>query len=103
MLACGLHEHLDFLIGLPWQSGARFFMQHLFTETPHQIRLAGGGLPVSRQLANTMWPVPVEIEQFTNGRFSPHNLNETPLPVVSSKTYEIMPEMMANIQKNIII
>ena len=31
------------------------------------------------------------IEQFTNGRFSPHNLNETPVPVTSTKTYDIMP------------
>ena len=29
------------------------------------------------------------IEKFTNSRFSPHNLNETPLPVAPSKVYDI--------------
>ena len=55
----------------------------------HQIRFSDGLLV---QIIGKHYVARAcNIEQFTNGRFSPHNLNETPLPVASSKTYEIVP------------
>ena len=46
-------------------------------ETPHQIRLAEMGCRYPDNYKHYVARAS-NIEQFTNGRFSPHNLNETP-------------------------
>ena len=80
-----------FTLGLPWQSGARFFMQHLFDGDAASNTLGWRWVAGIQTIGKHYVARASNIEQFTNGRFSPHNLNETPLPLVSSKTYEIMP------------
>ena len=80
-----------FTLGLPWQSGARFFMQHLFDGDAASNTLGWRWVAGIQTIGKHYVARASNIEQFTNGRFSPHNLNETPLPLASSKTYEIMP------------
>ena len=80
-----------FTLGLPWQSGARFFMQHLFDGDAASNTLGWRWVAGIQTIGKHYVARACNIEQFTNGRFSPHDLNETPLPVMSSKTYDIMP------------
>jgi deoxyribodipyrimidine photo-lyase len=80
-----------FTLGLPWQSGARFFMQHLFDGDAASNTLGWRWVAGIQTIGNHYVARASNIEQFTNGRFSPLNLNETPVPAASSKTYDIMP------------
>ena len=80
-----------FTLGLPWQAGARFFMQHLFDGDAASNTLGWRWVAGIQTSGKHYVARASNIEQFTNGRFSPHHLNETPLPVASSKTYDIMP------------
>ena len=80
-----------FTLGLPWQLGAKFFMQHLFDGDAASNTLGWRWVAGIQTIGKHYVARASNIEQFTNGRFSPHNLNETPLPVESSRTYEIMP------------
>ena len=80
-----------FTLGLPWQSGARFFMQHLLDGDAASNTLGWRWVAGIQTIGKHYVARASNIEQFTNGRFSPHNLNETPVPVASSKTYDIMP------------
>ena len=80
-----------FTLGLPWQSGARFFMQHLFDGDAASNTLGWRWVAGIQTIGKHYVARVSNIEQFTNGRFSPNNLNETPLPVASSKTYDIWP------------
>ena len=80
-----------FTLGLPWQSGARFFMQHLFDGDAASNTLGWRWVAGIQTIGKHYVARASNIEQFTNGRFSPHNLNETPVPVASTKTYDIMP------------
>ena len=89
-----------FTLGLPWQAGARFFMQHLYdgdaaSNTLGWRWVAGIQTAGKHYLARAR-----NIAQFTNGRFAPQNLNETALPIASTKSYDIMPiNDHANYQK----
>jgi len=80
-----------FTLGLPWQSGARFFMQHLFDGDAASNTLGWRWVAGIQTIGKHYVARASNIEQFTNGRFSPNNLNETPVPAASSKTYDIMP------------
>ena len=80
-----------FTLGLPWQAGARFFMQHLYdgdaaSNTLGWRWVAGIQTAGKHHLARAS-----NIAQFTNGRFAPQGLNETALPIASTKSYDIMP------------
>ncbi len=79
-----------FTLGLPWQSGARFFLQHLFDGDAASNTLGWRWIAGIQTIGKHYVARASNIEQFTNGRFSPHNLNETSPPVASSKTYDIM-------------
>ena len=95
-----------FTLGLPWQSGARFFMQHLLDGDAASNTLGWRWVAGIQTIGKHYVARVSNIEQFTNGRFSPNNLNESPLPVASSKTYDILPiEDRARYQKknNILI
>ena len=80
-----------FTLGLPWQSGAKFFMQHLFDGDAASNTLGWRWVAGIQTIGKHYVARASNIEQFTDGRFSPNNLNEEPLPVASSKTYEHMP------------
>ena len=80
-----------FTLGLPWQAGARFFMQHLFDGDAASNTLGWRWVAGIQTSGKHYVARASNIEQFTNGRFSPHHLNETPLPVASSKNYDIIP------------
>ena len=80
-----------FTLGLPWQAGARFFMQHLndgdaASNTLGWRWVAGVQTSGKHYLARAS-----NIEQFTDGRFAPTRLNETALPVAALRSYDIMP------------
>ena len=80
-----------FTLGLPWQSGAKFFMEHLFDGDAASNTLGWRWVAGIQTIGKHYVARACNIEQFTNSRFSPHNLNETPLPVASSKIYDIEP------------
>ena len=89
-----------FTLGLPWQLGAKFFMQHLFDGDAASNTLGWRWVAGIQTIGKHYVARATNIEQFTNGRFSPNNLNEAPLPVASSKTYDILPiDDHANYQK----
>ena len=80
-----------FTLGLPWQAGARFFMQHLndgdaASNTLGWRWVAGVQTSGKHYLARAS-----NIEQFTDGRFAPVRLNETALPIAALQSYDIMP------------
>ncbi len=80
-----------FTLGLPWQAGARFFMQHLndgdaASNTLGWRWVAGVQTSGKHYLARAS-----NIEQFTDGRFAPTRLNETALPIAALQSYDIMP------------
>jgi len=80
-----------FTLGLPWQAGARFFMQHLndgdaASNTLGWRWVAGVQTSGKHYLARAS-----NIEQFTDGRFAPARLNETALPIAALQSYDIMP------------
>ncbi len=89
-----------FTLGLPWQLGAKFFMQHLFDGDAASNTLGWRWVAGIQTIGKHYVARATNIEQFTNGRFSPNNLNEEPVPVASSKTYDILPiDDHANYQK----
>ena len=80
-----------FTLGLPWQAGASFFMQHLndgdaASNTLGWRWVAGVQTSGKHYLARAS-----NIEQFTVGRFAPARLNETALPIAALQSYDIMP------------
>ena len=89
-----------FTLGLPWQLGAKFFMQHLFDGDAASNTLGWRWVAGIQTIGKHYVARATNIEQFTNGRFSPNNLNEAAVPVASSKTYDILPiDDYANYQK----
>ena len=89
-----------FTLGLPWQLGAKFFMQHLFDGDAASNTLGWRWVAGIQTIGKHYVARATNIEQFTNGRFSPNNLNEAPVPVAPSKTYDILPiNDHANYQK----
>ena len=80
-----------FTLGLPWQLGAKFFMQHLFDGDAASNTLGWRWVAGIQTIGKHYVARASNIKQFTNGRFSPSNLNEAPVPVASSKTYDILP------------
>ena len=89
-----------FTLGLPWQLGAKFFMQHLFDGDAASNTLGWRWVAGIQTIGKHYVARATNIEQFTNGRFSPNNLNEAPVPVATSKTYDILPiDDHANYQK----
>jgi hypothetical protein len=80
-----------FTLGLPWQAGARFFMQHLndgdaASNTLGWRWVAGVQTSGKHYLARAS-----NIEQFTDGRFAPAQLNEIAMPIAASRSYDIIP------------
>ena len=80
-----------FTLGLPWQAGARFFMQHLndgdaASNTLGWRWVAGVQTSGKHYLARAS-----NIEQFTDGRFAPARLNEKALPIAALQSYDIIP------------
>jgi hypothetical protein len=80
-----------FTLGLPWQAGARFFMQHLndgdaASNTLGWRWVAGVQTSGKHYLARAS-----NIEQFTDGRFAPAQLNEIALPITASQSFDIIP------------
>jgi hypothetical protein len=80
-----------FTLGLPWQAGARFFMQHLndgdaASNTLGWRWVAGVQTSGKHYLARAS-----NIEQFTDGRFAPARLNEKALPIPALQSYDMIP------------
>ena len=80
-----------FTLGLPWQAGARFFMQHLndgdaASNTLGWRWVAGVQTSGKHYLARAS-----NIEQFTDGRFAPARLNEKALPIAALQSYDMIP------------
>ena len=80
-----------FTLGLPWQAGAQFFMQHLndgdaASNTLGWRWVAGVQTSGKHYLARAS-----NIEQFTDGRFAPARLNEKALPIAALQSYGIIP------------
>lgn len=80
-----------FTLGLPWQAGARFFMQHLndgdaASNTLGWRWVAGVQTSGKHYLARAS-----NIEQFTDGRFAPARLNEKALPIAALQSCDIIP------------
>jgi len=89
-----------FTLGLPWQAGARFFMQHLYDGDAASNTLGWRWVAGIQTVGKHYLARASNIARFTNGRFAPQNLNETALPIASTKSYDIMPiDDHANYQK----
>ena len=70
-----------FTLGLPWQAGARFFMQHLYDGDAASNTLGWRWVAGIQTAGKHYLARANNIAQFTNGRFAPQNLNETALPI----------------------
>ena len=88
-----------FTLGLPWQLGAEFFMQHLYdgdsASNTLGWRWVAGIQTQGKHYLASEW----NIKKFTNNRFNSIKLNENAPPKVSEKTYSIVKQDFSN--KNI--
>ncbi len=88
-----------FTLGLPWQLGAEFFMQHLYdgdsASNTLGWRWVAGIQTQGKHYLASEW----NIKKFTNNRFNNIKLNESAPPKVSEKTYSIVKQDFSN--KNI--
>ncbi len=79
-----------FTLGLPWQLGAEFFMQHLYDGDPASNTLGwrwvAGIQTEGKHYLASEW----NIKKFTNNRFKNIKLNETAFPKKVDKFYPIL-------------
>ena len=96
-----------FTLGLPWQLGAEFFMQHLYdgdaASNTLGWRWVAGVQTQGKHYLASEW----NIKKFTNNRFDNIKLNENAPPIISEKTYSIIKQDFNNPQniedKNLLI
>ncbi len=96
-----------FTLGLPWQLGAEFFMQHLYdgdaASNTLGWRWVAGVQTQGKHYLASEW----NIKKFTNNRFQNIKLNENAPPKVSEKSYQIVKRDFNNSQniedKNLLI
>ena len=73
-----------FTLGLPWQLGAAFFLQHLLDGDPASNTLSWRWVAGLQTLGKTYLATPENITTFTKGRFHPgplaHGLGPQPVP-----------------------
>ena len=85
-----------FTLKLPWQQGAAFFLEHLLdgdsaSNTLSWRWVAGLQTKGKHYLAKS-W----NIEKFTENRFTNIQLNESAVPIIENKFYEICPMSYSN-------
>ena len=96
-----------FTLELPWQLGAKFFMQHLYdgdaASNTLGWRWVAGVQTQGKHYLASEW----NIKKFTNNRFENIKLNENAPPKVSEKSYQIIKQDFNNPQnleeKNLLI
>ncbi len=85
-----------FTLGLPWQLGAEFFMQHLFdgdaASNTLGWRWVAGIQTKGKHYLASEW----NIKKFTNNRFQNIKLNENAAPKISEKHYSIINQNFNN-------
>ena len=78
-----------FTLGLPWQLGSEFFLQHLYdgdaASNTLGWRWVAGIQTQGKHYLASEW----NIKKFTNNRFQNIQLNENASPIFSDKTYSI--------------
>jgi len=88
-----------FTLELPWQLGAKFFMQHLYdgdvASNTLGWRWVAGVQTQGKHYLASEW----NIKKFTNNRFQNIKLNENAPPKFSDKSYSIIPKNFNNPQK----
>ena len=88
-----------FTLELPWQLGAKFFMQHLYdgdiASNTLGWRWVAGVQTQGKHYLASEW----NIKKFTNNRFQNIKLNENAPPKFSNKSYSIIPKNFNNPQK----
>ena len=88
-----------FTLELPWQLGAKFFMQHLYdgdaASNTLGWRWVAGVQTQGKHYLASEW----NIKKFTNNRFQNIKLNENAPPKFSNKSYSIIPRNFNNPQK----
>ena len=88
-----------FTLELPWQLGAKFFMQHLYdgdaASNTLGWRWVAGVQTQGKHYLASEW----NIKKFTNNRFQNIILNENASPKISDKSYSIIPRNFNNPQK----
>ena len=85
-----------FTLGLPWQLGAEFFMQHLYdgdaASNTLGWRWVAGVQTQGKHYLASEW----NIKKFTNNRFQNIKLNEDAPPKICEKTYQIIKQDFNN-------
>ncbi len=96
-----------FTLELPWQLGAKFFMQHLYdgdaASNTLGWRWVAGIQTKGKHYLASEW----NIKKFTNNRFQNIKLNENAPPKISERTYSIVRQDFNNPQdiegKNLVV
>ena len=70
-----------FTLRLPWTLGADFFLQHLLDGDPASNTLSWRWVAGLHTRGKAYAARAENIRRYTDGRFSPTNLNETPVPL----------------------
>jgi len=78
-----------FTLGLPWQLGAEFFMQHLYDGDAASNTLGWRWVAGIQTQGKHYFASEWNINKFTNNRFKNIKLNENAQPIFNDKTYSI--------------
>ncbi len=80
-----------FTLKLPWELGADFFLQHLIDGDAASNTLSWRWVGGLHTKGKTYLATKENIEQFTDGRFTPIGLAAETIPLEEDKTYKLRP------------
>ncbi|WP_170391005.1 FAD-binding domain-containing protein [Ruegeria arenilitoris] len=80
-----------FTLGLPWQLGADFFLQHLMDADPASNTLSWRWVGGLHTKGKTYLARAENIARYTNGRFHPKGLAATAIPLTESVAHPVCP------------
>ena len=89
-----------FTLGLPWQLGANFFMNHLYDGDPASNTLSWRWVAGLQTVGKNYLATSSNIAKYTAGKYRPNNIIEDAEPLTSSKIYNVNELDFSNFRSN---
>ncbi|MDC1382966.1 DNA photolyase [Candidatus Puniceispirillum sp.] len=80
-----------FTLGLPWQAGALFFLEHLFDGDAASNTLGWRWVAGIHTKGKCYFARSENIHEFTNGKFGKDKFNESALPLLDDSIHQVRP------------